>query len=91
MLARVDAIRANRPPYTGQHPTMTSAPRAASLTTRELDVLDLIAVGDSNSEIGDKLQISPKTVMTHVRHLLFKLQAANRAHAVACGFRTGLL
>jgi DNA-binding NarL/FixJ family response regulator len=44
-----------------------------------------------NREIGDRLYLSEETVKSHVRHLLSKLQARSRAHAVAVGFRRGLL
>ncbi len=42
-------------------------------------------------EIGHRLFLSEETVKSHVRHLLAKLQARSRAHAVAVGFRRGLI
>jgi hypothetical protein len=42
-------------------------------------------------EIGVRLYLSEETVKSHVRHLLAKLQARSRAHAVAVGFRRGLI
>jgi len=42
-------------------------------------------------EIGQRLFLSEETVKSHVRHLLAKLQARSRAHAVAVGFRRGLI
>ena len=42
-------------------------------------------------EIGVRLFLSEETVKSHVRHLLAKLQARSRAHAVAVGFRRGLI
>jgi len=58
---------------------------------RELEVLQLIADGLVNREIGGKLYLSEETVKSHVRHLLAKLQARSRAHAVAVGLRRGLI
>ena len=60
-------------------------------TAREVEVLQLISDGLVNREIGVRLFLSEETVKSHVRHLLAKLQARSRAHAVAVGFRRGLL
>jgi DNA-binding NarL/FixJ family response regulator len=60
-------------------------------TPRELEVLQLISEGLLNREIAKTLFLSEETIKTHVRHLLVKLQARSRAHAVAPGFRRGLL
>ena len=60
-------------------------------TAREIQVLQLISEGLVNREIGKMLFLSEETVKSHVRHLLAKLQARSRAHAVAVGFRRGLL
>ena len=60
-------------------------------TARELEVLQLVADGLVNREIGQQLFLSEETVKSHVRHLLAKLQARSRAHAVAVGFRRGLI
>jgi len=60
-------------------------------TAREIEVLQLIADGLVNREIGVRLFLSEETVKSHVRHLLAKLQARSRAHAVAVGYRRGLI
>jgi DNA-binding CsgD family transcriptional regulator len=60
-------------------------------TMREIEVLQLISDGLVNREIGDRLYLSEETVKSHVRHLLAKLEARSRAHAVAIGFRRGLI
>jgi len=52
------------------------------LTARELDVLKLMATGDTNARIATRLVISEGTVKSHVKHILRKLNAANRAEAV---------
>ena len=60
-------------------------------TAREIEVLQLISDGLVNREIGVRLFLSEETVKSHVRHLLAKLQARSRAHAVAVGYRRGLI
>jgi len=60
-------------------------------TMREIEVLQLISDGLVNREIGQRLFLSEETVKSHVRHLLAKLQARSRAHAVAIGFRRDLI
>lgn len=60
-------------------------------TAREVEVLQLISDGLVNREIGTRLFLSEETVKSHVRHLLAKLQARSRAHAVAVGFRRGII
>jgi DNA-binding NarL/FixJ family response regulator len=62
-----------------------------TLTERELQVLTGMSRGRSNSEIGKELYLSEDTVKTHARRLFRKLSAADRAQAVAVGFRWGLV
>jgi DNA-binding NarL/FixJ family response regulator len=66
-------------------------PRRAALTERELQVLNGMADGKSNAEIGRDLFVSEDTVKTHARRLFRKLGARDRAHAVASAFRAGLV
>jgi two-component system nitrate/nitrite response regulator NarL len=61
------------------------------LTSRELQVLNLLAEGRSQSEIAKELVISPKTVGTHLERILSKLGVHSRAQAVAVAYREGLL
>jgi DNA-binding NarL/FixJ family response regulator len=68
-----------------------SEPRRPLLTERELQVLRGMADGKSNAEIGRELYVSEDTVKTHARRLFRKLGARDRAHAVAAGFRAGLV
>lgn len=65
--------------------------RSTTLTERELQVLRGMADGRSNAEIGRELFVSEDTVKTHARRLFRKLGARDRAHAVAAGFRAGLV
>jgi DNA-binding CsgD family transcriptional regulator len=61
------------------------------LSRRELEVLTLAAEGLSNAEIGQALVVSPRTVGTHIEHILDKLQAPNRAAATAYALKRGLI
>ena len=65
--------------------------RTAGLSTREVQVLRLVAAGKTNQEIAAALCRSPATVAIHVRSILGKTQAANRAEAAAFAVRHGLL
>jgi DNA-binding NarL/FixJ family response regulator len=68
-----------------------TAELGSTLTTREAEVLQLLADGLSNLEIARRLVITEETAKTHVGHLLRKLGSRSRAHAVAVGFRHNLL
>ena len=61
------------------------------LTSRELDVLTLMAIGLSNTEIGRVLVASPRTVSTHVEHILAKLGQPSRTGAAALAVERGYL
>jgi DNA-binding NarL/FixJ family response regulator len=60
------------------------------LTSREVEVLRLIAAGLSNSEIADKLVVSNATVKTHINRIFFKTGARDRAQAVRYAYQHGL-
>jgi DNA-binding CsgD family transcriptional regulator len=66
-------------------------PAPRRLTRREHQVLGLVADGHATPSIAHALGISAHSVDSHVRKLTAKLGAANRAHAVALGFRAGVL
>jgi HD-GYP domain-containing protein (c-di-GMP phosphodiesterase class II) len=63
----------------------------AGLTTRELEVLRLLARGLSNKQIAAELVISPKTAGSHVEHIYRKIDASNRAQASLFAMRHGLM
>jgi DNA-binding NarL/FixJ family response regulator len=65
--------------------------RAASLSEREREVLRLLAQGLSNAQIGQALFVGEATVKSHVSHILDKLEARDRAQAVAFGYEAGLI
>jgi DNA-binding NarL/FixJ family response regulator len=69
----------------------THEDKGAQLTERELQVLTGMSQGKSNAQIGRELFLSEDTVKTHARRLFRKLGAADRAQAVAKGFRWGLV
>jgi DNA-binding CsgD family transcriptional regulator len=103
-LALLDEVRALCLPL-GAAPTLASvdalvariaratAPRRdhpAGLSSREVEVLRLIAAGRTNREIAAALFLSPATVNIHVTHILAKTDTANRAAAAAFALRHGL-
>lgn len=61
------------------------------LSPREIDVLRLIAAGNSNKLIADQLSIGEATVKSHVTNILSKLGANDRAHAVTIGLKRGII
>lgn len=77
LMARVRALACRSP---------ARAPKAG-LTPRELDVLRLLAEGKRQAEIARTLVISPKTVGTHIEHILAKLGVHSRTEAVAVAYR----
>jgi len=62
-----------------------------ALTVRELDVLRLVAGGNRNRDIAERLFISEETVKVHVKHVMEKLGASDRTQAVAIALRRGII
>ena len=77
-----DYAREQPPAQRGEH---------EKLTPRELEVLELVAQGASNLDIAQQLFISENTVKFHMKNILQKLHASNRAEVVAYALRSGLL
>ena len=65
--------------------------QAATLSPRELEIVRLIALGSSGTEIAGELQLSHNTIRTHVRNAMTKLGARSRAQLVAMSLAEGLV
>jgi DNA-binding NarL/FixJ family response regulator len=65
--------------------------REDMLTPREREILQLLADGMSNADVAQRLFISQETVKSHVRHILAKLEADTRTHAVAIALRDAII
>ena len=75
-------------------PATPEAPDVAisdPLTAREIEVLQAISAGLSNTDIAEALHLSVDTVKSHVKAILEKLQARNRTHAVVCALIARIL
>jgi len=75
---------------------LRAAPRVDSevlerLTSRELEVLAMMARGHTNTEIADGLYVSERTVKSHVTSIFVKLEARDRAAAILLAYRSGLV
>ena len=62
-----------------------------SLTPGEVEVLRLIATGNANKQIADRLSISEETVKSRVKNILSKLSANDRTHAATIGVKRGII
>jgi DNA-binding NarL/FixJ family response regulator len=78
-----------RPAWTARDVEGTETPVA--ITSRELEVLELIARGATNRTIASALEISPNTVRSHVQNIRAKLDASTRLEAVWLARRRGIL
>ena len=75
----------------GTHGTSRRVNGGPALSPREREILEYLARGRTQQEIASELVISPKTVATHIQHLLSKLGVHSRAQAVARAFQLGLV
>ena len=91
----LDTIRAVRAGKKLVHPEVAAelATHAVddALSEREIEVLSLIAAGNSNKLIADQLSISEDTVKGHVKSILSKLGVNDRTHAVTVGLKRGII
>jgi DNA-binding NarL/FixJ family response regulator len=85
----VDHIRERGIPVIPSSAPAANAIRAA-LTTRELDILTLLAQGQSNQQIGRERSLSTNTVANHVKSILAKLHLENRVQAAIHAVRAGI-
>lgn len=92
VLAAVERVMAGEEfidPSIVPHATVTE--RTDLLTPREREILQLLAFGMSNADVGQRLFISQETVKSHVRHILAKLDAETRTQAVAIALRDAII
>ena len=66
-------------------------PRVRALTAREIEVLQLVSLGWSTPSIAEHLEVSPHTVLNHIRHFRRKLDASTKLEAVVTAIRMGIL
>ena len=72
-------------------PAGAARARDLTLTSREVEVLQLVAAGNSNKRIARALTIGAETAKTHLRNIIRKLDARDRTHAVIIGLRRGFI
>lgn len=84
-VSTVPGHRESAPRERGVEPRERS--RLSRLTGREREVLALLASGATNAQLADQLTVAESTVKSHVKHILHKLGAGNRAAAIACYLR----
>jgi len=92
ILSAIRAVSEDRP-YTSSSIAAKALQRMAkpNLTQRELDVLQLVALGRSNKDIARRLSITEGTTKTHVKSILTKLDAISRTEAVAVAHKRGMI
>ena len=97
-MVRKELIQAIRAVESGQRyiPGPVSARLAEflprqNLSAREIEVLQLVAAGQRNKEIAYQLNLAEPTVNAHIKHIMEKLNASDRTHAVTTALRRGII
>ena len=85
----VHAGRKRIPPQIAEH--LAEHMGDELLTERERDVLQHVASGNRNRDIGERLLISEETVKVHIKHIMEKLGASDRTQAVTIAVRRGII
>jgi DNA-binding NarL/FixJ family response regulator len=88
-IREIHAGRRRIPPEIAQEIAFNAS--AEDLTAREVSILDLVAAGKANKEIGWHLSISEDTVKAHLRSIFAKLDASDRTQAVTSALRRGII
>ena len=98
LVAAIRAVRAGRSFVDPELAPIVAGPTASNdcdeprlLSARQHQILTMIACGQRNAEIAQRLFVSVETVRTHVKEILRRLRAKDRAHAIARGYQLGLL
>ena len=94
LVRAIEKVAASEPgsvAYVDQQLIPNVLSRDEMLTPREREILQLLADGMSNGDVAAKLFISQETVKSHVRHILTKLEADTRTHAVAIALREAMI
>ena len=92
LLDTIRAVRAGKKLIHGEVAAELASHAAEdALSRREIEVLSLIAAGNSNKLIADQLSISEDTVKGHVKSILSKLGVNDRTHAVTVGLKRGII
>lgn len=92
MLQAIATVHAGRKYITAQMAArLAERMMRSSLTPRELEILNMLAKGLTNKQIGRVLEISENTVRNHVNSIFEKLEVADRTEAVAVGFQQGII
>ena len=97
-LVRTDILNTIRVVYAGEKRVQADVAAEmalhvadASLTSREIQVLQLVAAGYANKVISARLDINEETTKTHLKNILAKLGARDRTHAVSLGLKRGII
>jgi DNA-binding CsgD family transcriptional regulator len=85
------AVRLLRRPPPQPFEVNTQAVQSLGMSARELEVLELLAAGNSNKEIARQLEVSPNTVKTHIANLFEKLGAKRRTEAILRARELGVI
>ena len=88
---RLDADAVNGVLRAAGHPSRRRKSQPCGLTSREVEVLRLLALGLTNKGIADALVISPKTASRHIEHIYLKIGVSNRARASMFAVTHGLM
>ena len=84
------ALAGDEPTLRADRSTRVSEHSFGGLTRRELEVLRLVALAESNRQIAAELVVSEKTVERHLGHIFTKLQVSSRAAAVRLAVQAGI-